>query len=167
VEFLLKSGADVNSSSKYGDTPLSLAARNHELNVATLLLRNNAKVNSRDDGGWTPLHKATSKCDLEMAELLLSNGANPNLKSTDTGGTPLHLAVECKKAMVELLITKGADAKLKNSNGDTALDLATDLADYYKHTNKDESQLQQVIEVLRRYTTSRDSPYRHAYSLVQ
>jgi len=58
-------------------------------------------------------------------------------------------------------------SQVKNSNGDTALDLATNLADSYQHTNKDDTELQQVIEVLRRYNTSRDSPYRHAYSLVQ
>lgn len=159
VEFLLKSGADVNARSRYGDTPLSIATHRRELNVAKLLLHNDANVNTRDDSGWTPRHKAASQCDQEMAALLLSSNANPNLRSTDFGGTPLHLAVECKKAMIELLIAKGADANVRNSSGRTPLDLAIDSASYYKDTNKDDTELKQVIEVLRRHTTSRDAPH--------
>jgi ankyrin repeat protein len=45
VELLLKNGADTNKSTKYGETPLSIACKYGHLEIVELLLKNGADVN--------------------------------------------------------------------------------------------------------------------------
>ena len=59
---LIDHGADVNTRSSEGDTPLHAAVRNGSAEVVELLLRHGADVNAPDDKGQTPLEVAERHC---------------------------------------------------------------------------------------------------------
>ncbi len=98
VEALLAQGADVNARSKYGITPLQLAACSDinidKLPLVKLLLAKGADVNAKDNLGTTPLHEA-ARCNGSKAivALLLAQGADVNATNKN-GDTPLHTAAE-------------------------------------------------------------------------
>ena len=110
VKELIDEGADVNKAlTTDGDTPLCIAARYGQLDVAQLLLDRGAEVNKADRYGSTPLYIAARYGQLAVAELLLDKGAEVNLANT-YGATPLWIAVqEGKLDVAKLLIDKGAD----------------------------------------------------------
>lgn len=58
IEILLKYGADVNSKSDSGDTPLHIAAQDGHTKIVEILLKSGADVNSLDSRDQTPLHFA-------------------------------------------------------------------------------------------------------------
>lgn len=92
VKLLLKYGADVNATSRYGWTALmSAAAYNIGTKIAEVLLQNNADVNAKDNRGWTALMVAASNGHTETAELLIKYGADVNAKDND-GWTALMMA---------------------------------------------------------------------------
>ena len=68
----LASGTDVDSKSKYGDTPLRIAAINGQKEIATLLITKGADVNAKDKKDFTPLDEAKNKP--EIADLLRKHG---------------------------------------------------------------------------------------------
>ena len=124
----LAAGTDVDSKSKYGDTPLRIAAINGQKEIATLLITNGANVNARTPRmvGWhTPLHWAAHWGHKEIAELLIAKGADVNAMDFTFGRTLLHIAArEGHKEIVELLIAKGADVNAMDKDGNTPLDSA-------------------------------------------
>lgn len=73
VEGLLKEGADINFTDRYGQTVLHEVARIWHVDVAMFVLENGGDVNKRDDYGRTPLHVASAVDYPEMVEFLLSN----------------------------------------------------------------------------------------------
>ena len=97
VEFLIQNGADVNSVSSSGDTPLIKVAQNSIMN--------------KDD-------------QLNIVEQLITAGANINFKG-EYGMTPLILATESNSPkIVSKLLLSGADISVKDNNENTALDIA-------------------------------------------
>ncbi|XP_070196553.1 transient receptor potential cation channel subfamily V member 1-like [Littorina saxatilis] len=74
VENLLKNGADINSSDKYGQTLLHEAARAWHVDVARWLLERGIDINKADDYGRTALHVAAAVDSPEMVYLLLDFG---------------------------------------------------------------------------------------------
>ena len=148
VELLITEGADLNAKS-YGETPLDLAIRLGQPEIADLLRKHGGKhstihaaarggsieevkqhlaagtdVNAKDTNFMTPLHIAANNGHKEVAELLIAEGADVNAKGV-IGITPLHYALT--KEIAELLITKGADVNAKNRGGSSVLDYATRL----------------------------------------
>ena len=124
----LAAGTDVDSKSRYGDTPLRIAAINDQKEIATLLITKGADVNAKNNLGGTPLHFAAFGGHKEIVELLITNGANVNARMPRMVGwhTPLHDAVSRgHKEVIELLIAKGADVNAKDSTfGRTLLHIA-------------------------------------------
>jgi ankyrin repeat protein len=74
VKLLLATGkVDVDSKSKYGQTPLSWAAeRGHEAVVKLLLATDKVDVNSKDSSSRTPLSWAVERGHEAVAKLLQS-----------------------------------------------------------------------------------------------
>ncbi|KAJ5247039.1 hypothetical protein N7468_002022 [Penicillium chermesinum] len=100
VSTILELGADVNSRSPHGRTPLMQAARYGLNQVVRLLLENGADVHHADNDGLQALHwvsrlKARSQNPTEMLDCihaLLDYGADVNAPTLN-GSTPLSLAL--------------------------------------------------------------------------
>jgi ankyrin repeat protein len=114
VGTLIAQGADVNAKGYDGQTPLMIAARYKQKEVAELLIGHGADVNARDSNGMTPLHAAVTKSyNKDIVELLIAKGADINAKTND-GTTPLSMAIdvsmdnEVNGDVIDLLLAKGA-----------------------------------------------------------
>jgi hypothetical protein len=95
AKYLLKHGADVNSKTYDGTTPIFLAVKHGKNEMAAFLIEKGADVNGKTttlywEPDWTPLHFAARNGNLEMVRLLLKNGAKIDAKSKEIPkGTPL------------------------------------------------------------------------------
>ena len=116
VEKLLKYGADVNISI-CSTSPLLVATRNKQEEVAKLLISYGADLNPRDAAGNTPVFYAAENSDFGMVELLLSNKAN-----VKDSPQVLNAAVQQnRRDIVEVLLQHGADVNASTVYGVTAL----------------------------------------------
>ncbi|KAF6824367.1 NACHT domain-containing protein [Colletotrichum plurivorum] len=88
---LLKDGADVNSRSGSGDTPLLMASRSGTAGMVTRLLELGADPNVADVQGDTPLLMASRSGTAGLVTSLLEMDADPNVVDVH-GATPLHYA---------------------------------------------------------------------------
>jgi ankyrin repeat protein len=119
VQMLIASQVDVNTKdSRYGLTPLHLAAWNNNAKIVKELLKHGAQVNAVNTEGRTSLHYAFGHIDnnIEIIQILLEYGAHINAQDKD-GNTPLHLAVLYGSLeAVEILIKNNADVTIKNND---------------------------------------------------
>jgi ankyrin repeat protein len=94
VEFLLKTGADVNAADSANITPLLGAASYGNTSVVETLLKAGANVNASGfRHNYTALHIAAERGDLDIVKLLLLHGADRNVENM-FHETPLQLAYE-------------------------------------------------------------------------
>lgn len=118
---LIEKGVDVNTTDKYGATPLIVAIFYGNFEVAKLLTQKNADMNAKDISGYTPLILAILNNNTEFSKILIQNGTDVNA-TTKYGYTPLIFAtLNNNIELVELLIQNGADINAKDKDGDTPL----------------------------------------------
>jgi len=94
VDFLLRSGADVNAIAKNPTRYTALTgavARGHQ-NIASTLLEKGANPNHKYEGDFTPLMEAAASGNVEVTKLLLAHGADRMIRLN--GKTALDLALE-------------------------------------------------------------------------
>ena len=84
VELHLRRGADKDTASKDGLTPLYACQKGH-LAVVELLLDRGGDKDKADDSGETPLMKAAYWGHSELVELLLRRNARLDLKAHSSG----------------------------------------------------------------------------------
>ncbi len=130
VELLVGEGADVGSTSfdVKGEvdavTPLALAARLGDLEIAGYLVEHGADPAHREGSGSSPLFCAARWGRGEMARFLLEKGAPVN-PPTEGWITPLHAAAGSGHILIaELLLEKGADASADVEYRGTPLQMA-------------------------------------------
>jgi ankyrin repeat protein len=126
AERLLGSGAEVNTFSHDGWTPLHLAAFFGHPKVAELLLTHEADVaaRSRNANANTPLHAALAANQKMTVGLLIGKGADVNAADA-AGWRPLHLAAANNNLdAMQALIAQGAQVAVLNAKGQTPLDVA-------------------------------------------
>ena len=120
VEYLLASGAKVDTRNRDGRTPLHLAARNRcSTAVFDALLAAGADIDVRDNNGMTPLMNAVSGSGAEAfsaAKHLVAKGADLNALDK-FGRNALHHA--CDHERVVWLLEQGVKP-LASTNGTTA-----------------------------------------------
>jgi ankyrin repeat protein len=115
-------GADVNTPSVDGTTPLHWAAYHGNTDLVQRLLRAEAEPNTRNDYGSSPMMEAATVADTELLKLLLDAGADvesPNLE----GQTALMAVARTGNVeAAELLIAHGANVNAAEGwGGQTAL----------------------------------------------
>ena len=120
---LIKSGAKINISDKYGITPLHLVSFKGQDEYMSILLQNNVDINAYDKFNRIPLNYAIMEGQLNSAYYLLESGSNINTKDID-GNTLLHYAVSSKGNSLLfsiMLIDRKINLNEINNEGDTAL----------------------------------------------
>ena len=121
ISFIFDHGADVNSSTKGGLTPLYIAGAYARDVLVTSLLNHGADVNKCDNLGWSTLHIAAERGHEEVVRLLLEHHAVPNSR-TEEGLTPLMCATNADhSSIVELLLDCGGDIDAHDWKGRTPL----------------------------------------------
>jgi ankyrin repeat protein len=122
---LLRNGPmDTSVTDKYGQTPLSWAARNgHEAVVKLLLDTGKVDADSKDNYGSTPLSGAARNGHEAIVKLLLDTGKVETGSKDTRGRTPLSWAAGngCEAVVKLLLDTGKVDADSKDSYGWTPL----------------------------------------------
>jgi cytohesin len=94
IEILLNKGADPNTPTQNGMTPLELAIRNGNADVVQLLIDFGADPQQEGQRSrMTPLHKAVAGGSTDVIDVLLANGADPFAVDLE-GTSPVDLARE-------------------------------------------------------------------------
>ncbi len=101
----LADGADMNTKTKFMETPLHFAAENGQKEVAELLINKGADVNANAKWERTPLHAAAKTGQKDIIELLIVAGANVNAKDFENK-TPLDEAINYKHTETAALLRK-------------------------------------------------------------
>ncbi|KAI9511648.1 ankyrin repeat-containing domain protein [Russula earlei] len=116
VRLLLQSGADVESRSKIGSSPLLIASYHGHMDTIRFLLQSGAAARSQNDMGHTPLMMASQNGHRDVVRLLLQNGAVVDSYDND-GWTPLTSAsVNGHLDVVRLLLQNGAGVDFRHNN---------------------------------------------------
>lgn len=124
VQRLLASGADINGTDAFGQTPLLWASAMGHEEIIKFLLDKGADVNYVDQNGWTALMWAARNSRTVTLRRLLENGAYIDATARD-GWTALMWATRRGQAdAVRLLTDRGADVNVASWCGVTALDMA-------------------------------------------
>jgi len=125
----VKKGADVNVTTKYGDTPLIIACRNSNTKLALFLIKNKAKINQTNNSGNSPIIEASSRKQFEIVKQLVKAGANVNT-TTEDDITPLISVLSSTapkketQKIIKFLLKKGAKTTISPEFGMDALSLA-------------------------------------------
>lgn len=123
LQALLK-GADANTKTPEGVTPLMFAAQNGFLDIVKILVHNGANVNAIPDDGATALIAATRFNHYEVMDHLIQSGANINLKDRDSVSALLYAAAYGYFIPADLLIFYGADINSCTDDSTNALYVA-------------------------------------------
>jgi ankyrin len=117
---LLRAGADPKLITRYGVTPMSLAAANGNAAMLKLLLEGGADPNAPDGAGDTPLMTAAQVGSLDSVKTLLSAGATLDARDRNFQQTALMVAVRANHPdLVRYFIEQGAAVNLQTRTGDT------------------------------------------------
>jgi uncharacterized protein len=122
VKQLLRAGADVKASNRYGVFPISLACARANAEIVELLLASGAGANTALPEGETCLMSAAATGNLRAVSALLAHGADVNAKEGWKGQTALMwAAAEGHTAVVNALVEMGADVNARSKGGFTPL----------------------------------------------
>ena len=126
ADLLLKHDAtDVDLPDFSGNSALSIASYNGQMEIVRLLLQRGADVNLRNGSGTSSFHQAAKNGHLDIARYLLECGADIDSCDKD-GQTPLHSASQQGHIEIaELLIQHGTDVGSCDNNGWTPLHRAS------------------------------------------
>ena len=115
------------SPAQDANVSLMKAAGRGDLKQVRRLLGNGAQVNGRDSNGKTALHFAVHSKNVLVVDALIQAGADLDAKA-DGNVTALMLSVDMAFGDPDIalrLIRAGADVQAADTNGDTALIVAT------------------------------------------
>jgi ankyrin repeat protein len=142
VERLLKAGADPNTATQEGETPLMTASRSGSVETVKMLLDHGADLKAQEAWrGQTPLMWAAAESHPGVISLLIQRGADVNAKSAvfdftqlkaKAGSVPMNfprggftaLLFAARQGDLEssqMLLTAGANVNLPDPDGTTPL----------------------------------------------
>lgn len=118
ARLLLDRGANVDSRSIKGYTPLHEAVRASNGTLLELLVSRGADIDAATNEGSRPLHSAALADDVPMIRLLLRLGASINARRESDGRTPLALAAARRNLKaVRFLVENGGDPEIPDADG--------------------------------------------------
>lgn len=113
TKLLVEHGAKVAVVSKYGRTPLMLAAvRGGNSPIVRLLIEKGADVKTADNRGVTALHEAAQSGDLTSMRLLIEHGADVNALDRNGDSPLMFAAAGLHSDGVQLLLKHGANVNV-------------------------------------------------------
>ncbi|MCM3881210.1 MAG: ankyrin repeat domain-containing protein [Vicinamibacterales bacterium] len=122
AESLIRGGADVNRTNRYGVPPLALAATNGNAALVEMLLKAGANANTAQAEGETVLMTAARTGIPAAVKSLLAYGADVNAKESWRGQTALMwAAAEGHAETLQVLLGAGAQVDARSNAGWTAL----------------------------------------------
>ncbi len=128
VQYLFALGANVNvRDTESGLTPLMMAAKQANLEIASILLNSGADLYMLDSlYGTSVLHQACQGGSAEIIHLLIEAGAYVDaVIPTGNHQTPLQQALrQGQLTCAEALIEAGANLTYRDSSGQNSLDIA-------------------------------------------
>ena len=125
ANLLIRAGANVKATNRFGVTPLSLACTNGNAAMIETLLKAGADPNSASPEGETALMTAARTGKVDALKVLLAHGADANATEGWKHQTALMwVAAENHVAAVDALIEAGADIHARSKAGFSPLMLA-------------------------------------------
>jgi uncharacterized protein len=119
---LIRTGADVNATNRYGVPPLSLAATNGDVAMLELLLKAGANPNAAQSEGETVLMTAARTGVPGAVKTLLAHGADVNAKESWRGQSALMwAAAEGHAEAIQVLLEAGAQVNARSNAGWTPI----------------------------------------------
>ncbi len=120
---LIEAGAEVDTLSDCGSSPLSDSALVGRADVVNLLIERGASLLLDGQLDLT-LHQAVRGRNVEVVRAILEAGADVNERQTDFSETALHIAAELDLVEIaEFLVANGAESTTRCFN-ETALEIA-------------------------------------------
>lgn len=121
IKFLIETSDNLQSRTKWGNTPLHLATKAGNLSVVRLLIKAGVNIEAKNKKGEVPLVHTAENGHEAIVEWLVSMGADLESRD-DEGNTALSRASRGgEEATVRVLIEKGASIETKNHAGETPL----------------------------------------------
>ncbi|XP_066920026.1 transient receptor potential cation channel subfamily A member 1-like [Clytia hemisphaerica] len=128
VDRLIRNGANLNVTDKYGQTVMHEVAKNWHTDVAKYLIKRGAIYDAKDRYGRTPLHLASAVGHVEMIDFLVGQD-HEKLKDVtkDERQTALHYAAKNNSVgALKVLLKLGASMNDRDYRLRTALHLAAE-----------------------------------------
>ncbi|KAH3729943.1 hypothetical protein DPMN_055921 [Dreissena polymorpha] len=117
--------AHVNTSDRYNNNPLHIAAMKGFLPIVKCLLKNGGDINSKNEEEQTPLHLAAKFGRTNIVRELMKKDKNILNYEDENSNTPLHLAALAGHAKIaQVLLELGANVAARNVSLWTPLDCA-------------------------------------------
>lgn len=99
---LLLNGADIDTRTGEGSTPLMHAVQRKNAGHVAYLIASGANINAMDNRGFTALHRAAEMGLVNIVRLLLEKGADKNIVAQ--GETAMSLAAKRNEEEVQQLL---------------------------------------------------------------
>eukprot|EP00833_Pecoramyces_ruminatium_P007239 jgi/Orpsp1_1/1181271/evm.model.c7180000076561.1 len=120
INLMIQNGTNVDLNDKRGNSPITYAIKNNNVEVVNILIKNKANLDQMNQDKSTPLTIAINNNNINMVKLLIDSGADVNkLESI--------IFLACDKNKTEIfsyLIEHGANCNVKDNNGTPLLLLA-------------------------------------------
>ena len=150
VEYLIKHGADINTTDQEGYTPIMQSCYFPDPKLIETFIENGADVNAPTEDGFTPLLVAAGLGDLRTIKCLINHGANIKARDNYNSGA-LHFAVSHSQNIdiIKYLVSHGASVFIKNYNDETPLKFAQRRLEDESLSDEEEQNMESIIDYLK------------------
>jgi ankyrin repeat protein len=122
---LLRKGANINTKTTDGVTPLMYATQNNSWELVKILIYNGADINSAPADGRVALISAVMNNNLDIADYLALKGAKLNVKDYYSISPLLYAAAYDYYYISDMVLYYGADVNIRSNDGTTPLIIAS------------------------------------------